>query len=113
MHGSVPHRITSHGPDGAHRHLHNVENDSNGQRKPEPKAFYESIARALHGAQSILILGSATGASSAMDHLMAELKQRHPELAKRVAGTVVVNEQHMSEDQMLAEARSFYAARGS
>ncbi|MDB5356918.1 MAG: hypothetical protein JWN24_3371 [Phycisphaerales bacterium] len=110
LHGSVPQRITPHEPHGPSRHLHNVGNDSNGQRTPEPKAFYDAIARTLERAQSILILGSSTGSSSAMDHLAAELKQHHPEIARRIAGTVVVNEQHMSEDQLLAEARAFYAA---
>ena len=44
---------------------------------------------------------------------MAELRQHRPDLARRVVGTHVVNEQHMSEDQLLAEARAFYAARHS
>jgi hypothetical protein len=34
-------------------------------------------------------------------------------MARRVAGTVVVNEQHMSDDQLLAEARAFYETQGS
>jgi chemotaxis response regulator CheB len=110
LHGSVPQRISAYDPHGANRDLHHVEKDSDGQRKPEPKAYYDAIARTLEGAQKILLLGSSTGSSSAMDHLMTELKQHHPELARRVAGTVVVNEQHMSEDQFLAEARAFYAA---
>jgi hypothetical protein len=113
VHGSVPERITPFDPQGTNRHLHNVEDDSNGQRKPEPKAFYEAIARTLSGAEKILILGSATGSSSAMDHLVAELKQHHAEIAKRVVGTIVVNEQHMTEDQLLAEARKFYATNHS
>ncbi|MCL1473418.1 hypothetical protein [Argonema antarcticum] len=45
-----------------------------------------------------------------MDYLLAELKENHPDLARRVVGTIVVNEQHMTEDQLLAKARSFYAA---
>jgi hypothetical protein len=113
LHGATPQRIAAYEAQGAHRHLHNVDDASNGQRKPEPKAFYEAVAKALGGAEQILILGSATGASSAMDHLVAELKQHHAEVAKHVAGTVVVNEQHMSDDQLLAEARKFYAAKGS
>jgi hypothetical protein len=113
VHGSVPERITPFDPQGTHRHLHNVEDDSNGQRKPEPKAFYEAIARTLSGAEKILILGSATGSSSAMDHLVAELKQHHSEIARRVVGTIVVNGQHMTEDQLLAEARKFYATNHS
>jgi chemotaxis response regulator CheB len=93
-----------------HRHLHNVDDETSGQRQSELKPFYEAIARSLNGAEKILIFGSSTGSSSAMDHLMAELKQNHPELAKQVAGTVVVNEQHMTENQLLAQARSFYAS---
>jgi hypothetical protein len=113
LHGSVPQRIIPHDPHGSHRHLHNVEDDSNGQRKPELKTFYEAIVRNLSGAEKILIMGSSTGSSSAMDHLVAELKQRHPEMAKRVAGTVVIDEGHTTDDQLLAEARAFYVANGA
>jgi len=113
LHGSVPRRITPLDPHGTHRYLHNVANDSNGQRKPEPKAYYEAIARTLSGAKSILLMGSSTGSSSAMDHLHEDLKQHHPDLAKHVIGAVVVNEQHMSDDQLLAEARAFHAKRGT
>jgi hypothetical protein len=44
-----------------------------------------------------------------MDDLLADLKEHYPDIAQRSVGTVVVNEQHMSEDQLLAEARTFYA----
>lgn len=111
LHGAVPIKIELHDPDGSHRHLHNVDDEANGQRQPELKPFYEAIARSLNGAEKILIFGSSTGSSSAMDYLMAELEQNHPELAKQVVGTVVVNEQHMTESQLLAQARSFYATK--
>jgi hypothetical protein len=110
LHDTVPEKIVPYDPNGLHRHLHNVDDETSGQRQSELKPFYEAIARSLNGAEKILIFGSSTGSSSAMDHLMAELKQNHPELAKRVAGTVVVNEQHMTENQLLAQARSFYAS---
>ena len=113
LHGSVPQRITPYDPQSTHRHLHNVDNDSNGQRKPEFRAYYEAIVGTLAGAQSILIFGSSTGSSSAMNHLVAQLKEHHADLARRITGTLVVNEQHMSDDQLLAEARAFYAARGA
>ena len=108
VHGSVPQCITPYDPHGSNRYLHHVDKGSDGQRKPELKAFYGSVARTLAGAEKILILGSSTGSSSAMDYLLAELKRNHPEVAKRVVGTVVVNEQHMTNDQLLAEARAFY-----
>ena len=110
LHGSVPERITPYDPHGLHRHLHYVEDDSNGKLKPELKSFYEAVARTLTGAEKILIFGSSTGASSAMENLLGDLKEHHPDIARRVVGTVIVNEQHMSEDQLLAQARAFYAA---
>ena len=113
LHGSVPQRITPYDPHGSHRHLHNVEDDSNGQRKPELKAFYEAVVRTLRDAEAILIFGSSTGSSSAMDHLVAELKEHHPRITERVVATIVVDEQHLSDGQLLAKAREIYATKGT
>jgi hypothetical protein len=112
MHGSVPHSVKPFDPmtsEGPERYLHSVDDNSNGQRKPELKTFYEAVARKLQKAGKILLFGCSTGASSAMDHLIAELKKKHPVIAERVIGTIVVDEQHMTDDQLLAEARKFYA----
>ena len=80
---------------------------------PERKTFYEAVANTLRGAEKILLFGSGTGASSAMDQLLADLKRRHPPLAQRVVGSIVVDEQHSTEDQLLAKAREFYAKLAS
>ena len=109
LHGSVPQRITPYDPEDAGRHLHYVEDDANGQRRPERKSFYEAVAKTLQRAEQILIFGGGTGASSAMEHLLAELKHRHPQVAGRVIGSIVVDEQHLSDDQLLAKARDCYA----
>ena len=109
MHGEVPQRITPYDPGGFGRHLHYVQDDSNGQRKPERKSFYDAVAKTLQGAEKVLVFGSSTGASSAMDQLLAELKQHHSDVAKHVVGSIVLDEQHLTEDQMLAKAREFYA----
>jgi hypothetical protein len=106
--GSVPQRIVPYDRSGAGRHLHYVEDDSSGQRKPEIKSFYEAVAKTLLDAEKILLFGNGTGASSAMEQLLALLRHDHPDLAKRVVGSVAVDEQHLTEDQLLARARSFY-----
>ena len=113
VHGSVPQRIVPYDPDGSGRYLHYVQDESHGQRKPERKSFYEAIAGAIKNARKILIFGSGTGASSAMDQLMVELKRRHPTVAERVVGNLVVDEQHLSEAQILARAREFYSMLAS
>jgi hypothetical protein len=109
LHGSVPQSVTPYDPGGFGRHLHNVQDDGDGQRKPERKSFYESIAKTLMNAERVLLFGSGTGASSAMDQLFAVLKRDHPDVAKRVVGSVVMDAQHLTEHQLLARARDFYA----
>jgi hypothetical protein len=109
LHGSIPQRILPFDPHGFGRHLHYVQDESNGKRKPERKSFYDAVIKTLQGADRILIFGSSTGASSAMEQLLGELKRNHGDLAKRVVGSIVVDEQHLSENQLLAKAREFYA----
>jgi len=109
LQSSMPQRIKPYDPHGFGRNLRYVQDDSNGQRKPEIKSFYEAVAKTLQGAQKILVFGSGTGASSAMEQLLAELKQHHAELSRRVAGAIVIDEQHLTENQILAKAREFYA----
>ncbi len=108
LHGTVPQRVLPYDPDGYGRHLHDVQDNGDGGRKPENKAFYVSIAKTLRGADQILLFGSGTGASSAMDQLIAALERDHPDLAQRVVGSLVVDAQHLTEDQLLAKARDFY-----
>jgi phosphoheptose isomerase len=88
-----------------------VDDEANGQRQPELKSFYEAIAANLKGAEQVLIFGNATGASSAMDYLVDELNQNHPDIAKRIVGAIAVDEQHLTEGQLLAQAWAFYQSR--
>ncbi len=108
LHGSVPHRIAPYDPFGFGRALHYNQDDANGQRKPEQKSFYEAVAKTLQSAQQILMFGTATGASSAMEQLLADLNRHHKDIAKRVVGSKVVNEHHLTDDQLLAKAREFF-----
>jgi len=110
MSGTVPQSILPHDPHGFGRSLHYNQDDSNGQRKPELKSFYEAVAKTLQGADQILIFGAGTGASSAMSQLLLDLQHNHHDLAERVVGTLTIDEQHLSENQLLAKAREFYSA---
>jgi len=110
FHGSVPERITPLDPQGLGRHLHSVTDDSNGQRMPERKSFYDAVAKSLQGAEQILLFGTGTGASSAMEQLLDNLKHHHADVAKHIIGSVPVDEHHLTDDQLLARAREFYGS---
>lgn len=95
-------------PDQEQRHLHSVTNDANGTRLPEDAIFYAAIVDALVGADRVLFFGSSTGAASAMEHLVNDIKKHHPLLAARVIGAIRLNTQHLTQDQMLAQARRLF-----
>jgi hypothetical protein len=108
--GAVPQQIRPHAPEDFFRHAHNSKEFSRGQEKPNPNSFFEPVAGVLNCAGEILIFGSGTGTSSEMDQFIAWLKLSRPELAKRIVGSLVVDENHLTEDQILAKAREFYAS---
>ena len=107
---AVPQQIRPHVQDDFFRHAHNSRDFSRGQEKPDPNSFFEPVAGVLNGAGGILIFGTGTGMSSEMDQFIAWLKLNRPELAKRIVGSLVVDENHLTEEQILAKAREFYAS---
>ncbi len=108
--GAAPQQIRPHTRADSSRHGPHAKEFSRGQEKPDPQSFFEPVAGVLNGAGKILLFGSGKGTSSEMTQFSAWLKQHHPELAKRVVGSVVVDEHHLTEAQLLAQAREFYAS---
>ena len=109
MEGAVPQQILPHEPEAFFRHAHNSKDFTRGKEKPDPNSFFEPIARALQAAGKILVFGSGTGTSSEMEQFVAWLKVHHQELAKRIIGTRVIDEHHLTKGQLLATAREFYS----
>jgi hypothetical protein len=109
VHGAVPERIVPYDPHGYGTHLHAAHEWTDGKRPPERKSFYEAVAKTLQGAGQVLLFGSGTGRSSAMEVLLADLKAHHADVAGRIIGSVVVDAHHTTEDQLLAKARAYYA----
>jgi hypothetical protein len=107
--GAVPVRIVPYDPHGHGRHLHSAQEWTDGKRQPERKSFYEAVARTLRGAEQVLLFGSGTGRSSAMEQFLADLRDHHPDVAEKIIGSVVVDAHHTTVDQLLAQAREFYA----
>lgn len=108
--GAVAQLIRPHAPEDYFRHAPNSKQISRGQEKPEPNSFFEPVAAVLSGATKVLLFGSGTGSSNEMDQFLNWLKERRPEQAKRIVGSVVVDEHHSTEAQLLAKAREFYGA---
>ena len=110
-HGAAPQQLVPYDPHGFRQHLHSDNDMTDGKRAPERKSFYEAIATTLRGADQILIFGSGTGESSAMEQLLADLKKNHHDVAEHIVGTSLVDGHHQTEGQLLAKAREFFAAK--
>jgi hypothetical protein len=109
MDGVLPRQILPHEPDGYFRHAAHSQDFTRGREKPDPNSFFEPVAKALPAGGRILIFGSGTGMSSEMDQFIAWARQHHPELAARIIGTLVVDEHHLTDGQLLVKAREYYA----
>ena len=89
--GSVPvpeAKVTPYDPYNFQHHLiHRKEAHYRGERVPEESSFYEQISKDLAPARQIILIGHATGTSSAVDYLAEYLKEHHPETFARVIAT--------------------------
>jgi hypothetical protein len=87
-------------------HLHHRgELREQGQRSPEDLTFYDGIAKALQGADRIILLGEGTGLSNASQILAERLKTHHPDNLPKIVRLADVNTSAMTEAQILAYGR--------
>lgn len=108
MHGAVPLLLVPHEPADFFRHAHESREFFSGKKRPAPNNFFKSVVKELQAADKILIMGTATGGSSEMEQFTTWLKTHHPDVARRITGTLTVDEHHLTEPQLLAKAREFY-----
>lgn len=107
--GTLPEQILPHDAGVYFRHAHHSQDFSRGREKPDPNSFFAPIALALKDAGELLIFGSGTGMSNEMDQFVTWLTQHHPALAQRIIGSLIVDERHLTDAQLLAKARNFHA----
>jgi len=109
LHGSLPHKVVPHEPNRYFRRAHKSKDFPKGEEDPEQASYFGPVVQALGTHGRILVFGSGTGRSSEMDQFIGWATAHHPELARRIMGSVVVDEHHSTEGQLLARARDFYA----
>ena len=113
MHGTEPIKIVPFDPHGFGRHVHSGHDSTKGQHHHVPKSYYEAVAKTCSGASHILIFGNGTGGASAMGELMDYLHDNEKMLFEHVMGALSVDEQHLTEDELLAKSRDFYGPNSS
>ncbi len=107
--GTVPDLITPYNPEGHSSHVHSSHDYSGPEERPNSDAYYRDIAKSLKHAEKILIFGSGTGSSAAMSIFVEWLWRHNKKIAENIIASVTIDQGHMSEGQLLAEARDIYA----
>ncbi len=99
-------------PFGFQRHLmHRKEAHYQGERVPEEDSWYEKIAGDLAHAESIVLIGHATGKSNAAVFLSEYLKAHHPETFQRVIATETADLSAVTEPEIEQIAKKHLAPR--
>jgi len=75
--------------------------------------YLESIAHQLHDAKKILVVSHGTGKSNGFGALSEHLKKHHPDLEKRLVGSIEADLSHMSDPQLLAQSRDWLEAHSA
>jgi hypothetical protein len=106
--GAIPRRFPSRGKDDIIRRAPNAMESSRGKEKSDRNSFFKPVAEALAGAEQILVFGTGTGASNEMSQFIQWAESHQLSLSERIVGSLVVDEHHLTEGQLLAKAREFY-----
>jgi hypothetical protein len=107
--GTVSEQILSRAASEPSESIAHAKDFSRGGEKPDPNAFFPPVAKVLKGAVEILVFGSGTGRANEMNQFVSWLEVHQTDLAKRVIGAVTVDEHHLTDAELLAKARDFYA----
>jgi len=80
--------------------------------QPTRVSFARDLARALRGADEVLLVAESADGEAALEALRGELRRNHPEVHRCLVGPLASpGRRQASEEQLLARARQFYAAR--
>lgn len=106
--GSVAQQIRPRAREDSSRSGSHAREATHPGAEPDPHGYFEPVAAVLNGAGRVLVFGGGTGKSSEMEQFLVWLTHHRPHVAQRVVGSMVVDEHHLTEAQLLAKARAFF-----
>ena len=104
--GTHPETLKTIDPKGHLRHMHSKP-DNDGKYSHVHQQWFAEITEKLAGANSILIMHHGKGHSNVLTYFLKYLAKHENQLLSKVDGAVY-QENHITEPQILAEARKFY-----
>lgn len=101
--------LRPHDPHHFRHHLtHRKEAQYIGQRAPEDYEFYKSLVKALENAPQAIVIGDATGKSSAIQFFREYLTEHHKALLQRISAFVDADLSALTEPQIREIAARYW-----
>lgn len=105
-----PAHIEPYDPHGSDKHVRDPHENARPYTTRLHHEFYQRILEALQDADSVLVFTNGVGSGGEFEHMIADLK-KHPEsFVDRIVGVESLDLNHLTQGQILAEARKRFAA---
>jgi hypothetical protein len=103
-----PVKVVAEDPMGYFHKLHTKAGTPEGFFLADSDEYWKAIARALHKASSILLLGHGTGKSNASHHFIAYVEKHESDLAAKIVGDVRCDIDDLTNAQVLRLGQQFF-----
>lgn len=90
-------------PAGEPRHLHVKAGSASGTHVTDEPKFFNDVTKAIADAHEVLVTGPSTAKAQFLKHI----HKHAPQLMEKIAGVETLS--HVTDNQLLAEARKFFA----
>jgi hypothetical protein len=97
-------------PDAKDRYMHvrEAQHHRGHDNEHSDHSYYEEIAQAVAKAPHILLLGHGKGKANSVNKFVEYLQEKHPQIASKVAGTIDINLQAMTDREILSMSRNWF-----
>jgi hypothetical protein len=103
----VPQQVIPYDPYGFRRGGRLSWSPTDGEVQGVSAKFREAIATTLRGSEQVLVLANGSRADAVVAQLTGAFKGRHPDLYRRLLGSMVTDERELDADRLLATVREF------
>ena len=103
----VPQQVIPYDPYGHRRGPNRVWDYPAGRPESITEGCRGSVAKTLYAGEPVLVFANGVGAVAVMDAFIEYFKDRHPDVARRLIGSMTFNESELADDRLLRGVREF------
>lgn len=101
----VPERVVPQDPHGYYRHMHHKAGSVTGAYLPDSDVYWRDLAKHLHGAQAIILLGHGSGKANASHHFVTYVEKHESDLAAKIIADIRCDIDDLTDHQVVRIAQ--------